>query len=147
MAALQDSPSSAFGTFSPGAGEKGLESQAFSDFCRYNAFALGRRCCITDVISGQLADERWNMHGGGVFAHDRPGQLYLISQSLYQLELSVVRARISTHFDQGVDGFYVTNPVGRKIHDEQRLKSIHDRLHEAINRFELAARAASSPKT
>ncbi len=71
-----------------------------------------------------------------VFAHDRPGLLYRIAQTMYQLELSVVRAQISTHFDQVVDGFYVTDTAGLKLEDEPRLKSIHDRLHEAISRLE-----------
>lgn len=76
-----------------------------------------------------------------VFAHDRPGLLYLIARTIFELELSVVRAQISTHFDQVVDAFYVTDLSGRKIGDEERLKEIHDRLVQDINRFERAAQA------
>ncbi len=76
-----------------------------------------------------------------VFAHDRPGLLYLISRAIFQLELSVARAQISTHFDQVVDAFYVTDLQGRKIDDERRQKEIHDQLVEEISRFEQAAQS------
>ncbi|MFO0917277.1 MAG: ACT domain-containing protein [Planctomycetaceae bacterium] len=74
-----------------------------------------------------------------VFAHDRPGLLYQISRTIYELGLSVARAKISTHFDQVVDAFYVTDAAGSKIHDAQQLQMIHDRLAEEINRFESTA--------
>lgn len=77
-----------------------------------------------------------------VFAHDRPGLLYRIARTLFECDLSVVLAKISTHFDQVVDVFYVTDAKGRKIADGQRLVAIRDSLSRAIEQFEQAAKAA-----
>ncbi|HUQ68030.1 MAG TPA: [protein-PII] uridylyltransferase [Planctomycetaceae bacterium] len=74
-----------------------------------------------------------------VFAHDRPGLLYRIARTLFESDLSVVLAKISTHFDQVVDVFYVTDARGRKIADSQRLVAIRDALVRSIEEFELAA--------
>lgn len=79
-----------------------------------------------------------------VFAHDRPGLLYRITRSLFELELSVALARIATHFDQVVDVFYVTDIQGAKIRDGQRLRQIREQLAERIAEFEQAALAAAA---
>lgn len=71
-----------------------------------------------------------------VFAHDRPGLLYRIARTLFDLQLSVVLAKISTHFDQVVDVFYVTGEGGRRIGDSERLKQIRQRLTESIAAIE-----------
>jgi [protein-PII] uridylyltransferase len=71
-----------------------------------------------------------------VFAHDRAGLLYTITRTLYELELSVVLARIATNLDQVVDVFYVTDPHGKKIHDRDRLHSIRTALAARIEEFE-----------
>ena len=68
-----------------------------------------------------------------VFAHDRMGLLYTITRQLFELELSVSVAKISTHVDQVVDVFYATNQQGRKIEDERQLAVIRERLLEAID--------------
>lgn len=70
-----------------------------------------------------------------VFAHDRPGLLYTVTRALYELELSVVLAKIATHFDQVVDVFYVTDADGNKIEDGARLRHIRDVLTERIETF------------
>ena len=74
-----------------------------------------------------------------VFAHDRPGLLYEITRSLYVLRLSVVLAKIATHFDQVLDVFFVTDTDGRKIHDGERLKSIRLHLMTELTAFEHSA--------
>jgi len=79
-----------------------------------------------------------------VFAHDRPGLLYHITRSLFELELSVVLARISTHFDQVVDVFYVTDARGAKIREGQRLKHVRDELEQRLAEFERAAESAAT---
>ncbi len=73
-----------------------------------------------------------------IFAHDRPGLLYRLSRTLFELDLSVVLAKISTHFDQVVDVFYVTDARGRKISDGQRLRTIRDVLTLRIQQLEAA---------
>jgi [protein-PII] uridylyltransferase len=71
-----------------------------------------------------------------VFAHDRPGLLYELTRGLYELNLSVALAKISTHFDQVLDVFFVTDTAGKKIHDGERLKSIRNQLMSRLNDFE-----------
>lgn len=78
-----------------------------------------------------------------VFAHDRPGLLYRITRSLYELKLSVVLARIATHFDQVVDVFYVTDAQGAKIRDGQRLRQIREDLTQRLAEFERTAAEAT----
>lgn len=71
-----------------------------------------------------------------VFAHDRRGLLFIISSVLRELGLNVSLAKISTHLDQVVDVFYVTDSTGEKIRDEARLALIRDLLTERISRFQ-----------
>jgi len=79
-----------------------------------------------------------------IFAHDRSGLLYRISRALFELDLSVMLAKISTHFDQVVDVFYVTDSKGRKIIDGQRLRTIRDVLTREIEQFEVASGESTS---
>jgi [protein-PII] uridylyltransferase len=67
-----------------------------------------------------------------VFADDRPGLLYSIARTLFELDLSIRSAKISTSLDQAADAFYVTDKNGSKIVDEARLDGIRKRLLEAI---------------
>lgn len=79
-----------------------------------------------------------------IFAHDRPGLLYRIARSLFELDLSVDLAKISTHFDQVVDVFYVTDAKGRKIADGHRLRTIRDVLAQQIEQFESSTNEPAS---
>jgi [protein-PII] uridylyltransferase len=67
-----------------------------------------------------------------VFADDRLGLLYTIARTLFELDLSIRTAKISTSLDQAADAFYVTDKGGAKITDEARLDGIRKRLLEAI---------------
>ena len=71
-----------------------------------------------------------------IFALDRMGLLYTITRRLYELGLSVHKARIGSHLDQVVDVFYVTDADNQKIDDEQRLSEIRASLLERIQQFE-----------
>jgi [protein-PII] uridylyltransferase len=71
-----------------------------------------------------------------VFAHDRPGLLYLITRVLYEIKLSVVLAKISTHFDQVLDVFFVTEADGQKVHEGERLRGIRELLTSRLRDFE-----------
>lgn len=71
-----------------------------------------------------------------IFAHDRRGLLFIISSVLRELGLNVTLAKISTHLDQVVDVFYVTDPSGEKIRDEAHLALIRNVLMERIERFQ-----------
>jgi [protein-PII] uridylyltransferase len=78
-----------------------------------------------------------------VFAHDRRGLLYAIAAMLRALNLSVTLAKVSTHVDQALDVFYVTDSQGGKIQDEQRIAHIREALMTGIEEFE--RRGLSSP--
>ena len=69
-----------------------------------------------------------------IFAADRPGLLYQVSRTLFELDLSVARAKIGTYADQVVDVFYVTDARReQKILDEKRLEEIRRRLIDVIS--------------
>jgi len=67
-----------------------------------------------------------------IFTADRPGLLYAISRTIFELGLSVGRAKIGTYLDQVADVFYVTDQAGHKVRDEARLDEIRRRLQEVI---------------
>ena len=67
-----------------------------------------------------------------VFADDRPGLLYSIARTLFELELSIRSAKISTSLDQVADAFYVTDRGGTKVEDPERLEAIRKRLLEVL---------------
>lgn len=71
-----------------------------------------------------------------VFAHDRPGLLYTVARALYELRLSVDLARISTHYDQVVDVFYVRETGGGKVEGEARLEEIRQALTARLEELE-----------
>ncbi|MEZ5944222.1 MAG: [protein-PII] uridylyltransferase [Planctomycetaceae bacterium] len=72
-----------------------------------------------------------------VFSADRPGLLYVIARTLYELGLSVDLAKISTHFDQVIDVFYVQErATGQKVNAEGRLTEIRERLQTVLTEFE-----------
>jgi [protein-PII] uridylyltransferase len=75
-----------------------------------------------------------------VFAHDRPGLLYMLTRRIFELQLSVVLAKIATHLDQVVDVFYVTDRQGGKLSDPNRLKEIQTVLQAALDEFERSDR-------
>ena len=67
-----------------------------------------------------------------VFADDRPGLLYSVARTLFELDLSIRSAKISTSLDQVADAFYVTDKGGTKVEDPARLEAIRKRLLEAL---------------
>lgn len=71
-----------------------------------------------------------------VFAHDRPGLLYTLARTLFELNLSVDLAKIATYFDQVADVFFVQELDGRKVAGEQRLAQIKETIERALQEFE-----------
>jgi [protein-PII] uridylyltransferase len=69
-----------------------------------------------------------------VFANDARGLLYIIAKALFDLELSVILAKITTHVDQVLDVFYVTTREGGKVaqSDESR---VEQGILQAIQQF------------
>ncbi len=82
-----------------------------------------------------------------VFAHDRPGLLYTIARTLYDLGLSVATARIGTYLDQVVDVFYVTDEDGNKLEAEDRIEDVRRTLLAAIEAAESASEPESARRT
>lgn len=77
-----------------------------------------------------------------IFAYDRMGLLYAIARTLFELGLSVSKAKIGTHLDQALDVFYVTDQqTGQKVTDERRLAEIRHRLLAAIEELQAASSA------
>jgi len=83
-----------------------------------------------------------------VFADDTQGLLYVITNAIFQLGLSVHAARISTSLDddiqqslrtvgrhQVVDVFYVTDRDGTKVEDHTRLETIRSTIKQDIDHF------------
>ena len=68
-----------------------------------------------------------------IFATDRRGLLFAITRKLFDLGLSVHRAKIGTRLDQVVDVFYVTDMQGNKVLDEAALETIRATLLEEIS--------------
>jgi [protein-PII] uridylyltransferase len=72
-----------------------------------------------------------------VITHDRTGLLYAITRALFELGLSVWRAKIGTYLDQVVDVFYVTDQEHGKVKDQGKLEEVRRRLMEVIDAGEL----------
>jgi [protein-PII] uridylyltransferase len=83
-----------------------------------------------------------------VFADDTQGLLYVITDAIFRLGLSVQSARISTRLDDDVqqslrtggrhevvDVFYVTDQHGGKIEDQARLEAIRSTIKQDIDLF------------
>ena len=68
-----------------------------------------------------------------LFAYDRLGLLYSVGKVLFELQLILHSAKISTHLDQVVDVFYVSDLKGKKIEEGTRLYVIRQRLLQAAN--------------
>ncbi len=66
-----------------------------------------------------------------LFAYDRMGLLYAVSKVLFDMQLILHFAKISTHIDQVVDVFYVTDMNRKKIEESTRLYMIRQRLLQA----------------
>lgn len=76
-----------------------------------------------------------------VFADDRQGLLYVITNAIFQLGLSIHAARISTRLDQVADVFYVTDRYGKKVDNHEQLERLRREIEKAIENF-LEAKAA-----
>lgn len=85
------------------------------------------------VVDNDSSDSRTIID---VFAHNRPGLLYRVAKVLYELDLSIDLAKISTHFDQVVDVFYVTERDNSKLAEGPRIDEIRHRLAALLDELE-----------
>lgn len=75
-----------------------------------------------------------------VFAYDRTGLLYDISKTLFDLKFDLQVAKVSTHLDQVVDVFYVTDALGNQVTEPTRLYTLRQTLLRAIESPATSAR-------
>jgi [protein-PII] uridylyltransferase len=71
-----------------------------------------------------------------VFAHDAPGLLYTVTRGIFDLGLSIDLAKISTHFDQVLDVFYVRESNGRPVQGDERRNDILETMSGHLKDFE-----------
>ncbi|MBC7357380.1 MAG: [protein-PII] uridylyltransferase [Desulfacinum sp.] len=71
-----------------------------------------------------------------VYTWDRPGVLHAVTQTLFELGLTIQLAKISTPGAQVVDVFYVTNLDGEKIQSPERHTEIETRLLACLQRWQ-----------
>ncbi len=69
-----------------------------------------------------------------VYTWDRPGVLYAIANTFYELGLTIQLAKISTPGAQVVDVFYLTDLEGDKLLDEQLHERVKGALLECLNK-------------
>jgi len=67
-----------------------------------------------------------------VFAPDRLGFLYKITESMSRLELDIASAKIATRADGIVDSFYVRDREGRKIESAHHRETVRTALLQTI---------------
>ncbi len=70
-----------------------------------------------------------------VYTWDRPGILHAITRTLFQLELTIQLAKISTPGAQVADVFYVTDLSGNKLLDTELHGRIREKLLECLATF------------
>ena len=64
-------------------------------------------------------------------ARDRPALLNRLARALFEARLVVHSAHIATYGERAVDTFYITDVLGEKVDDLNRLKSVEENLLEA----------------
>lgn len=93
--------------------------------------AEGLKTLPTQVRFDNATSERFTIIT--LFAYDRMGLLYDVSRVLFEMQVVLQFAKISTHLDQVVDVFYVSDIEGNKISESTRLYMIRQRLLQAVN--------------
>ena len=68
-----------------------------------------------------------------IYAHDRPGLLYDITQVLAAERLDITSAHINTYGLQAVDVFYVKDAYGFKLSHPARISTIKKRLRKMLD--------------
>jgi [protein-PII] uridylyltransferase len=63
---------------------------------------------------------------------DRVGLLHHLTDALFQLNLNIASAHVTTYGEKIIDVFYVTDLTGAKIENETRHKKIRDTIMQAL---------------
>jgi [protein-PII] uridylyltransferase len=67
-----------------------------------------------------------------VFTYDFPGLLFAITDTLYQADLDIWVAKISTNIDQVVDVFYVRDIHGQKVDSDDQVLRIKEAIYQRL---------------
>lgn len=67
-----------------------------------------------------------------VNAADRPALVYHLTRTLFYSKITIASAHIATYGERAVDVFYVTDLLGQKVTNANRIKALKRKLHEAI---------------
>lgn len=101
--------------------------------------SIGPARQATEVRIDNETSERYTIVD--VFADDRQGLLYVMTNAIFRQGLSVHAARISTRLDQAADVFYVTDAQGRKIEQAEQIERVRQGIWKEIEEF-LGVKAA-----
>jgi [protein-PII] uridylyltransferase len=71
-----------------------------------------------------------------VYTLDRVGLLYTITRTLFELQIRILVAKITTKVDQVADVFYVRTSQGEKVVDPEQIQEIKKALLFWLNGFE-----------
>jgi len=72
-----------------------------------------------------------------VFAVDRLGLLFGITDTLFRSGLNIYFAKIGTNLDQVVDIFYVKNLNGHKIQSDKQIEGLKQKISDVINAYSI----------
>ncbi len=64
-----------------------------------------------------------------VYTSDRVGLLYTITRVLFELQIRILVAKITTRVDQVADVFYVKTNQGEKVSDPEQIEEVKNALH------------------
>ena len=70
-----------------------------------------------------------------VYSDDFPGLLFAITHAIFNLDLNIHYAKITTHVDQVVDVFYVRTIYGQKVMESDKIAQIKQEILEAISQI------------
>jgi len=68
-----------------------------------------------------------------VHAQDRIGLLYTITRVMFELNLDIHLAKVSTNVDKVIDVFYVWDTFGQKLSDEEQISDIKHAIVMALS--------------
>ena len=102
-------------------------AQARKPEFRVGAFSVAPRVIIDNASSNKQTVIEIN-------GRDRVGLLHELTDALYQLNLNIASAHVTTFGEKAIDVFYVTDLTGAKIESESRAKKIEEALMTVLNR-------------
>jgi [protein-PII] uridylyltransferase len=103
---------------------------------RAEAYAGERRSRSATTLTPQVSADNGASASSTVLelrAPDEIGLLHRVTQALFDLDLDVVSARVSTIGHEVVDAFYVRTAAGEKVTDSDRLRSVEEAVRAAAD--------------